>query len=151
MLTLDAWAARWGLPPQAIQELQDALTVTANHADGKSEAYVQQQVRLETSRRGARLFRNNNGACKSEDGRMVRYGLGNDSAQVNSRLKSSDLIGITPVSVNGNPVGVFTSYEIKKPGWRYTGTPREVAQLRWLELVVSLGGIGKFISDVGDL
>jgi len=82
---------------------------------------------------------------------MVRYGLGNDSAQVNSRLKSSDLIGITPVSVNGNPVGVFTSYEIKKPGWRYTGTPREVAQLRWLELVVSLGGIGKFISDVGDL
>jgi len=78
---------------------------------------------------------------------MVRYGLGNDSAQVNAKLKSSDLIGITPVG----GVGVFTSYEIKKPGWRYAGTPREVAQLRWLELVVSLGGIGKFISDVGDL
>ena len=78
---------------------------------------------------------------------MVRYGLGNDSAQVNAVLKSSDLIGITPVG----GVGIFTSYEIKKPGWRYTGTPREVAQLRWLELVVSLGGIGKFISDVRDL
>jgi len=148
---INQWAARWGLPPQALQELTDALTVTASHADGKSEAYVQQQVRLETSRRGARLFRNNNGACKSEDGRMIRYGLGNDSAQVNNVLKSSDLIGITPVSVNGNPVGVFTSYEIKKPGWQYTGTPREVAQLRWLELVVSLGGIGRFVSDVGDL
>ena len=121
---LQQWAARWGLPPQALQELQDALTVTASHADGKSEAYVQQQVRLETSRRGARLFRNNNGACKSEDGRMVRYGLGNDSAQINSRLKSSDLMGITPVG----GVCVFTSYEIKKPGWRHTETPRELVQ-----------------------
>jgi hypothetical protein len=82
---------------------------------------------------------------------MIRYGLGNDSAQVNAKLKSSDLIGITPMVIGGQKVGVFTSYEVKKPGWRWAGTPREIAQRDWLLLVRSLYGISKFISDVEDL
>lgn len=148
---ITAWAQRWGIPAQAIQELTDALTVTASHNDGRSEAAVQQQVRLETSRRGARLFRNNNGACRADDGRQIRYGLGNDSQQVNAVMKSSDLIGITPMTINGVRYGIFTSYEIKRPGWRYSGTDREIAQNNWLMLVTSLGGIARFISDVGEL
>ncbi len=115
-----------------------------------SETAVQQRIRLAACRQGARLFRNNNGACKDENGRMVRYGLGNDSAQVNARLKSSDLIGITPVTVTpgmiGATHGIFTSIEVKRPGWTWRGTDREEAQARWLTLIISLGGIGRFMS-----
>jgi hypothetical protein len=148
---INDWAKKWGVPLEAVQDLTNRLTVTTSHPAGRSEAAVQQEIRLETSRRGARLFRNNNGACKTDTGRQVRYGLGNDSSQVNSVLKSSDLIGITPVTIAGRRVGVFTSYEIKRPGWHYTGDTREHAQLRWLELITSLGGIARFITSVEDL
>jgi len=47
------------------------------------------------------------------------------------------------------PGGQFVSREVKRPGWRYTGTEREVAQLRWIEIVTALGGDAKFTT--GDL
>ncbi len=151
-MNITAWAQRWNIPAQAIQELTDALTVTSGTTvTGVSEASIQQQIRLEASRRGARLFRNNNGACRSDDGRQIRYGLGNDSSQVNAVMKSSDLIGITPVTINGVQYGIFTSYEVKRPGWRYGGSDREIAQNNWLMLVTSLGGIARFVTDVGDI
>ena len=152
MTPLNTWAQRWNIPEQALRELTDALTVTSGcGAAGVSEASVQQQIRLETSRRGARLFRNNNGACRSDDGRQIRYGLGNDSSQVNAVMKSSDLIGITPVFINGVRYGIFTSYEVKRPGWKYSGSDREIAQNNWLMLVTSLGGIARFVTDVGEI
>ena len=116
-----------------------------------SEAAVQKRVRLYSSRRGIRLFRTNNGACQDDKGRLIRYGLANDSAKVNKKIKSSDLIGITPVLVTPDMVGathgIFTSVECKHGGWAYTGTDRERAQQRWLELIISLGGYGCFTSD----
>jgi hypothetical protein len=157
-MMLSDWAARWQIPPEALHELRGAMgmaeTVPQDVA-GISEAAVQQQVRLDASKRGLRLWRNNNGATMDESGRMIRFGLANDSPALSKKIKSSDLIGITPHVVTpadvGRTLGVFTSYEVKRSGWRYTGTAREVAQAAWISLVVSLGGVAKFISRREDL
>ena len=121
----------------------------------KNEAYSQQEIRLESGVLGCRLWRNNNGACKDENGRVIRYGLGNDSAKMNKKKKSSDLIGITPVIITpamvGRKMGVFTSIEAKAPGWHFTGTDREFAQKSWIELVRGLGGVSGFATSRTDL
>ena len=139
-MTLDEWAVRWGIPPAALADLRASLVPETRIVAGVSEAAVQQAIRIDASQRGARLWRNNVEACATDDGRQIRYGLANDSPRINRVIKSSDLIGITPV----NGVGVFTSIEVKRPGWRYTGTPRERAQRAWLELITAFGGIARF-------
>jgi hypothetical protein len=87
------------------------------------------------------------GACQDDRGRVIRYGLANESTRINSVIKSSDLIGITPRVINGQRVGVFTSIEVKHGDWKYTGTGREVAQKRWLDFVNVNGGIGFFANS----
>lgn len=120
-----------------------------------NEAAAQQEIRLEAPRLGQRLYRNNNGACKDENGRLIRYGLGNDSAKLNKKIKSSDLIGITPLIITpamiGRRIGVFTSIEVKSKGWHFTGTEREFAQKAWIDLTVSMGALGGFATGRGDL
>lgn len=85
----------------------------------------------------------------------MRYGLGNDSPQINAVLKSADLIGIRPVVITaqhvGHTVGQFVSRECKAPGWQYTGTDREVAQLNWARLVNACGGDAAFTTGPGAL
>ena len=129
--------------------------VSSGNQPNTPEAKVQQTLRLEAAKRGIRLWRNNNGACKDITGRMVRFGLANDSKKVNARIKSSDLIGITPIKVSqtdvGHTFGIFTSLEVKKSNWEYTDTTREKAQLAWLELVATMGGIAKFVNKKEDL
>jgi len=109
-----------------------------------TEAQAQQAIRLAAPKHGVTLWRNNSGATQDETGRQIRFGLGNDSAKVNKLIKSHDLIGITPVVITldmvGQTVGVFTSVEVKRPGWVYTGTEREQAQKRWGDLINKLGG-----------
>ena len=145
-----AWAYRWAIPQQAIDELIAMATPHPERGAEGSEAAVQQRVRLEASRRGMRLFRNNVGVLYDETGRPVRFGLANETPAVNKKLKSSDLIGISPVVIRaehvGHTVGVFTSYECKRPGWEYKGTGREAAQFAWISLVRAMGGIAKFIT-----
>ena len=119
----------------------------------KSEAVVQQDIRLEASRLGVRLWRNNSGAATDATGRLIRYGLGNDSAQINKRFKSADLIGLTPVLITpdmvGQVVGVFTAVEVKHDAWRGTTlNERELAQKAWLELVHQSGGFAGFANSV---
>lgn len=155
---IEKWAQRWGIPPAAVADLTSMLTAGAE-VDSKpvkgGEAAAQQLVRLEASRQGRRLWRNNNGACLDQSGRMIRYGICNDSKRVNEKFKSSDLIGITPVTVTpeyvGRTLGVFTSVEIKAPGWTYRNTSRERAQMNWLQLVAGLGGLGAFVTGPGGL
>jgi len=121
-----------------------------------SEAVVQQQVRLAHAPIGP-LWRNNSGACTDKTGRLIRYGLGNDSAQLNAKIKSSDLIGITPVNayVEGRGwcvLGVFTAYEVKKPGWHQTpGDERASAQAKFHEIVRQAGGYAGFVTSVVDM
>jgi hypothetical protein len=111
---------------------------------------------LEATRVGARLFRNNVGAgTVMESNSFLRWGLANESKAVNTRLKSGDLIGLRPrVIVQadvGSTIGQFVSREIKRPGWKYTGSPREEAQLRWAELIMSLGGDAAIVTGTGSL
>lgn len=118
-----------------------------------SEAAVQAAVRLEYARRGYRLWRNNVGQLRDERGVPVRYGLANDSAALNQRLKSSDLIGWRPVLITPDMVGqqlaVFVSLEVKAPDWRLTpGDKRGQAQARWLDLVAADGGEARFVQEV---
>lgn len=117
-----------------------------------NEAAVQSHTRLALARSGALVWRNNTGACEDKSGRIIRYGLANDSQQLNARIKSSDLIGITPVTITqdmvGKTVGIFTAVECKHSGWHLTpGDARGQAQERFLALVRSVGGIGAFVND----
>ena len=97
------------------------------------------------------MWRNNVGAFEDGTGRWVRYGLGNDSAALNRKFKSADLIGITPHTIGvpdlGRTVGIFTAIECKSPGERLSGE-RAAAQRKFLEHVRSLGGFVGFASSL---
>ena len=115
-----------------------------------SEIEQQNRIRQAASAAGWLLWRNNVGALQADNGQWVRYGLANDSAAMNERLKSSDLVGIEPLIITpdmvGRVVGRFVAIEVKRSGWSYRGTGREVAQNRFLELVNGRGGSGRFVS-----
>lgn len=159
MSLLHDWATTWRIPLPALHDLQCRMgainTDPEPTAPGRSEAAVSNAVRIRASQMGWRLWRNNRGAYLNDYGQQVRYGLCNDSAALDKKIKSSDLVGIrllvvTPEMV-GTTIGQFAAPEIKEEGWTFKGTPREVAQARWIELVISLGGYSKFISHEGQL
>lgn len=120
-----------------------------------TEKDIQTLVRLEASRNGLRLWRNNVGAVYTQDGSFLRYGLANESRRMNDSVKSSDLIGIRPVLITqahvGSVIGQFVAREVKATAWRYTGTKREKAQLAFLNLVIALGGDAAFANGEGTL
>ena len=159
-MTYNEWAERW---PEAAAEQAAMLTeqchTTSEQAEGKSEAWSQQQIRFKAAHAGAMAWRNNVGATPArcpdcgEKQRPVRYGLANDSAKLNKNIKSSDLIlaiprQITPAMV-GTTIAQFGSIEAKRPGWRFSGTEREQAQAAWHVLIQQLGGFAGF--STGDL
>lgn len=161
---LAAWATRWAVPPAALVDLMQSLGAlapmhAANDSKHTSEAAVQSLVRLEAAQKGLLLWRNNVGAGTfiSDTGAesFMRFGLANDSKQVNAVLKSADLIGIRPVTVTpqhvGQVIGQFVSREVKERAWRWTGTDREIAQMNWATLVASLGGDAQIVNSEGSL
>lgn len=157
-MNLYQWAIRWQIPATAVDDLRREFGImnTEPHpVSGESEAAVQTRVRLEASRKGGRIWRNNVGATMDDHGNFIRYGLCNDSKQMNRQIKSSDLIGLRPVTVTqehvGTTIGQFVAREIKPEGWQYTGTDREQSQLKFLELVASLGGDAAFANSEGTL
>ena len=114
-----------------------------------NEAEIQNQIRLQASELGWRLWRNNVGAGKLEGGSFVRWGLANDSKAVNEEVKSGDLIGIKPVLITqdmvGSVIGQFISRECKRSDWKFNpNNPRDLAQMKWVELILILGGDAKF-------
>ena len=157
MSTIDAWAARHRITPEALAELRAILLPpdVGVAVPGTSEAAVQTQVRLEASRLGGRLWRNAVGAGILQDGSFVRWGLCNDSTQLNKVVKSSDLCGIIPVTITpahvGSTFGRFLCREVKEAGWKWRGTPHEVAQARWAEMINLLGGDAGFAVGVGTI
>lgn len=158
-MQLNLWAKKHGVSAAAMADLRVLFGVDTNPAPRNdpplSEAAVQALVRLEASKKGMRLYRNNVGAAQMADGSFIRYGLANESKAMNTRVKSSDLIGIKPVVITpelvGATIGQFVAREVKREAWRYTGTDRERAQLSFLELVASLGGDASFVNAPGSL
>jgi hypothetical protein len=121
-----------------------------------NESVVQQQVRLALARAGAQMWRNNVGACETVDGRQIRYGLANDSSQLNARIKSSDLIGCVPMLIGpehvGKVIGVFAAVECKHSGWHLTpGDKRGVAQAAFHAIIHAVGGVAGFATSPDDL
>lgn len=121
------------------------------------EATVQSLTRLEHCKAtNGQIWRNNSGAYTDEFGNHVRYGLANESKQENERIKSADLIGITPTLIQphmvGYYLGVFTAYEIKHPGWTLRpGDKRAQAQDRFLSIVKDSCGYAGFVTDPSDI
>lgn len=157
-MNLYPWAIKWGVSVEAIEDLRQllgAINTNPPHKAGESEGAIQNRIRLEASQKGLRLFRNNVGACMDQNDNFIRYGLANDSKKMNDLIKSSDLIGLRPVVIQqyhvGRVIGQFVAREVKAGNWSYTGTEREEAQLRFLELVASLGGDAAFANSEGTL
>lgn len=144
---LHEWAFENKISKNAFENLLARLGVLFcpfHTTDGFTrESTLQDQVRIAEAHRGTRLFRNNSGVAYDKKGQPVRFGLANDSSQLNARVKSSDLIGI-------DDKGGFVSLEIKKPGWVYRGTDREKAQLNWITFINARGGRAKFVSSMAD-
>ena len=159
MQTLHDWALKWGVQYPALNDLRLAMGIDYSRPymldEARTEAGVQQNLRLLAPEHGVYLWRNNVGATKDEYGNYFRFGLANDTSAMNKSIKSSDLIGITPVVITqdmvGQTVGIFTSYEMKAPGWTFTGDTREIAQAAWIGLVIGAGGIARFVSDVKEV
>ncbi len=157
-MNLNQWAIKWGIPFEAVEDLRrdfGIINTDPQPKDGKSEAAIQTQVRLEATRKNMRLWRNNVGATYTKDGSFLRYGLANDSNKLNKSIKSSDLIGIYPLIIIpehvGMTLGIFLAREIKKSDWQYSGTEEEQAQLKFLKLVASFGGDAAFANKEGAL
>lgn len=120
----------------------------------KSEASVQQRVRLKIAKAGAYSWRNNIGAtpsrCPHCDARLrpVRYGLANDTPKLNAQYKSSDIIAAIPriitLDMVGKTIAQFGSFECKHEDWVYTATESELAQKRWIDLINYIGGYAQF-------
>lgn len=157
-MNLVQWANEWGVPLEALEALRKEFGVAGTDPSprrGDSERAITSRIRLEASRKGVRVWRNNVGACKDQNNNIIRYGLANESPKMNAVVKSSDLIGIRPVIIQhhhvGHMIGQFLAREVKSGSWSYTGTQREEAQLRFLELVSSLGGDASFANSEGTL
>lgn len=154
-MTYETWAKRH---PQAAAELAELHTAALTEQDaentGKSEAWAQQQIRFKVARAGGAIWRNNVGATPAktehtcprcsfrfeQKNQPLRYGLCNESHQQNQRVKSADLIGIMPVLITpehvGQKLGMFISYEAKKPDWVHNpADAHTAAQEAWAALV----------------
>lgn len=147
-MTLTEWLQEHGrfLTAEARTDLHRVFNapVPATLGDGvdMGETAMVSRIRLEASRYGYHLWRNNSGAGYMKDGRFIRWGLANDSPQVNAIVKSSDLIGV-------GPRGQFVAREVKRGDWKYTGTPRERAQKAFIDLVNAKGGDAQFVTGEG--
>lgn len=161
-MMLDQWAHKWGICAEAIRELRCEWGIYEFHDSRPSrnptgsEARQQDLVSLEAARMGVRLFRNNSGAFRTDDGRMVRFGLGNVSKQWNAVFASPDLVGwrpriITPDMI-GATIGQACMREMKHEGWKFNpNDAHEAAQFNFLKLAIADGCDAAFATGPGTL
>lgn len=119
------------------------------------EAAATSYIRLDAAQQGVELWRNNVGVLFDKNDRPVRFGLCNESAELNKRVKSSDWIGITPTLITldmvGQVVGIFTAVETKKTGWTLLPSDEGgIAQKAFHDIVTRAGGYAGFACDVPD-
>ncbi len=153
MSELQEWQQRHGVSVSAMTELLTLLAMPPDAPRGtstRSEAAGQSEIRLAATQWGGVLWRNNVGVW-DDDGVPVRYGLANDSAKLNKKVKSSDLIGMLPMIIGQEHVGkmlaVFCAIECKRAAWKWGGNLREVAQQRFHNIVKASGGVAGFARD----
>lgn len=95
------------------------------------EIELMKTIQLGLSRLGLKIWRNNVGQVKTEDGRYIQFGLCEGS---------SDLIGYTPTVVTdamvGKTVAVFTAIEVKTERGKLT-----IDQSNFIAVVKRDGGI----------
>lgn len=152
MSPIRQWGFDFKVPFEALVELERRMGMegtegVTNEPDAygitRSEAYAQSQVVLEAPKYQCILTRNNVGALKDATGQLVRYGLFNESKKRNERIKSPDLVGFRKVLITqamvGTIIGQFVGREMKEPGWAFSATDHENAQLRCIELGLSYG------------
>lgn len=106
------------------------------------EKAIQSKIMLALGgKRHVRVFRNNVGKAKAEDGRYIIYGLA---------VGSGDLIGWRSVTITPDMVGQqfaqFLSVEVKGP----KGTVRP-EQRQWLEAVNAAGGLAVIARDADEV
>ena len=105
-----------------------------------SDQTIQQHIRLACSKGDCRLFRNNTGTLRDQNGRPVQFGLCKGSA---------DLIGWTSRTITeemvGQKIAVFTSIEVKSTSGRV-----KPQQQQWLAAVQAAGGIAAVARSVAD-
>lgn len=105
------------------------------------EINIQRLIQLELSNAGVITFRNNCGQYKTQDGYVIRYGVGNPGG--------SDLIGIVPTVITQDMVnqtlGVFAAIEVKTPKGRPTKD-----QLNFIEVILQNGGIAGICKSPDD-
>lgn len=103
-----------------------------------SETAIQTNVRILASEKGALTLRYQVGTFLTLDGRHVKVG----------EEGVSDLIGLIPHTITaedvGKTVGIFTAWEMKKPGGR-TEKEREKKQGNFMRRVNALGGIAGIV------
>lgn len=164
MTDFQTWRLR---NPQAAAELDELLVQPVANPNGKSEAWAQAEARKNIAAQGAFSWRNNVGATKTKERHQcpkcnfkffvqkppIRFGLANDSHQLNEKFKSGDLILAIPRKIEqahvGTTIAQFGSVEVKKPGWTFN--PRdshESAQQAWASLVNRVGGFACFSTGV---
>lgn len=116
------------------------------------ESSIQNQIRLAAAQDGVQLLRQNSGALQDRYGQLIRFGLANESKAMNKTYKSGDLVGIRPVVIGpehiGMTLGVFISLECKNDRWRGVSNERERAQERWNQWVKQHGGLAGFANSV---
>lgn len=157
MSILREWGYEFCIPLYAIVELERRYglegTVGVTNEPDKfgmthSEAYAQSQVVLEAPKHRCLLTRNNKGVLPDKNGTPVRFGLFNESKDRGARIRSWDLVGfrerlitVEMVIAAGGvyKIGQFVGREIKEPGWVFSGTEHELAQLKCTELALSYG------------
>ncbi len=149
---LEQWRQKHGINDDAWTDLCVTLAFnppmpTPAEETDYGETAISSTIRLEASKLGVSLWRNNSGVATNRDGRPVRFGLGNDSKRLNETMKSSDLIGLTSR-------GTFVAVEVKRPGWhaRFERfTPRELAQWNFHQHVQRNYGVAGFATCWSDV
>lgn len=155
MTNFEQWARRHPLAAKELSNLFEGVPWPHEQPQpAGSEAAAQQAVRFAVSQAGGMSWRNNVGATPAKcpdcgtPRQPVRYGLSNDSHQLNKVIKSSDLILAIPRLITPEMVGIkiaqFGSVEVKAPGWKGVRNEHERAQEAWLTLINRLGGFAQF-------
>lgn len=107
-----------------------------------SESFLYNILRVTASKVKARLFRNNIGGYKTEDGRYIKYGLCHPGG--------SDLVGFTEVVITremlGRTIAVFTAIEVKGAQGRV-----HEAQEKFIDAVQAAGGIAAIVTGESDM